>query len=176
MLQPCRNSHYHLLQLQLLCYVVADCFNSLRFLPLQFAAAVTRSEQAAAASGDLDRDPYYLEIACEPQNIMSAAVAVDDLLLPPHFEPSNCSVGRFIKSYRCSLLQKAAGDESEQAVVSTRGDKLADLTAVYHCYAYGSCGSIYVRMFCHKANTKCNICMKNCRKYCLVPGKHTLRT
>lgn len=71
-----------------------------------FAAAVGRSSTGV-----------QLEIACEPRELLDAEVAVEQLHLPANMQPSNCSVPRFIRSYRCGLLVKAK--EKDKAWVST---------------------------------------------------------
>jgi hypothetical protein len=73
-----------------------------------FAAAVAaaRSAQHDSSSSSL------LELAAEPQELLDAAVAVEELDLPGQMVPSNCSVARFVRSYRCGLLAKTK-DEDE---------------------------------------------------------------
>jgi len=68
---------------------------------------------AAAAEGscpglfDRHGERIHLELACEPEYVAAAVVPVEQLWLPPCLMPSNCSVGRFARSHRCSLLEKA---------------------------------------------------------------------
>jgi hypothetical protein len=53
---------------------------------------------------------FALELACEPSNVCELRVRCDDVLLPPQLVPSNCSVGRFARSSRCSLLCRAGSN------------------------------------------------------------------
>jgi hypothetical protein len=63
----------------------------------------------ASSPGLFDRhgERIHLELACEPEYVMTAVVPVEQLWLPAFLMPSNCSVGRFARSHRCSLLEKA---------------------------------------------------------------------
>jgi hypothetical protein len=76
-----------------------------------FAAAV-----AAAPKNAKHDSSSLLELAAEPQELIDAAVPVEDLSLPPQMVPSNCSLARFVRSYRCGLLVKTK--EQDNAWVS----------------------------------------------------------
>lgn len=55
------------------------------------------------------RQRFALELACEPDNVLSLKLTADELYLPQHLEPSNCSVQRFARSSGCSLLEAGGG-------------------------------------------------------------------
>jgi hypothetical protein len=64
-----------------------------------------------------------LELACQPDNVLTATISVHQLQLPPALLPSNCSMQGFIDSPRCSLLEVVpqggakVGEDWQPAVV-----------------------------------------------------------
>jgi hypothetical protein len=71
-----------------------------------FAAAVAASGKNAKQDSINSSSSSLLELAAEPQELLDAAVSVEELSLPPQMVPSNCSLARFVRSYRCGLLVK----------------------------------------------------------------------
>jgi hypothetical protein len=74
---------------------------------------------------------FALELACEPADVYGLQVCCEDLALPPQLLLSNCSVGRFARSSRCSLLCKAGSQHVQVGgTVLSRRRRLQGHTSV----------------------------------------------
>jgi hypothetical protein len=88
-----------------------DEVRSLALLHSFAAAAAAKPTKHSSSSSSLS-----LELAAEPQEVLNASVSVEELSLPAQMVPSNCSLARFVRSYRCGLLVK--NKDSDKAWVS----------------------------------------------------------
>jgi hypothetical protein len=71
-----------------------------------FAAAAAAAAPKYTKHDSSSSSSSLLELAAEPQELLGAAVPVEELSLPLQMVPSNCSLARFVRSYRCDLLVK----------------------------------------------------------------------